>query len=187
VRTERLDIAGLPPARSDDPTHTRAPVTPRDRAPSLAPVRVEGPRSPAGRPAVLFAIALFALVAFAYAIARGNATSAASSPAAAARRPVADRERSEASTVAALPNTAVGPAEPARVRASEKPRGPSSPEAESTERPASNGRSTRPPKLAPNASAYAAPTSSDERRTVPSNRAPAASTAPPPGLPGSGL
>lgn len=191
IRTERLDIAGVPPVRGDDATHTRAPVTPSDGAPSLAPVRVEGSRSPRGRPFALFAIAAFlALTALAYSLASGDATPTASAPAGATQRPVrpvADHERSEAPRVAALPNTAESPSEPARARVSEKPGAPAIAEVESPEPSASNGRSTSQPKSAPSVPAYAPPTSSAERRTEPSNRAPAPSTAPPPGLPGSGL
>jgi serine/threonine-protein kinase len=186
VRTERLGIAGLHPAPGDDPTRTRAPLTPSDAAPSLAPVRVEGSRAPRGRPVALFAVAaLLALFALAYVLARGEVTSTASAPAGALRSSGADREPSQASKVAALPNAAVSSPEPARVSVSEKARAPATPEVTPPEAPAL--RPTSPPKPVPSASASAPPTSGDERRAVPSNRAPAASAVPPPGLPGSGL
>jgi serine/threonine-protein kinase len=76
VRTERLDIVGV--SRSDEPTHTRVPVTPSDGTPSLVPVRVDGPRSQRRAPTrAVIGAAFVALVVGSYVALRVGTASVA--------------------------------------------------------------------------------------------------------------
>jgi serine/threonine-protein kinase len=189
VRTERLEVIGMPRPSGDDVTHTRVPATPNDGTPSLAPVRVVGSRSQRGRPLALWAVgaALLALLGGAYLLSRSGATQSASAPLE-EPSPVADTEGSEAKRSAALQKEHVVEALPSVASAGEKPSAAPTPKPSSLELGAPRERSTVSRKQASSA-APPARASSDVQERVPSSRALRASSAAPlpAGLPGSGL
>lgn len=108
MRTERLEPLGPAPFL-DEPTHTRVPSTPSDGSPSLAPVRVSGPRSERGRPTALWlaGVALVVVLAGAYFVVRASAGSAPSDEPSAAAAPDKRLERASATPVSARAPTGV--------------------------------------------------------------------------------
>jgi eukaryotic-like serine/threonine-protein kinase len=180
VRTERLEtVAAL--VGVDEPTHTRVPTTPSDGTPSVAPVRVDAPRSERGRPSArwLGGVAVVVLLGGAYAWLRDDASTADASAAESARAPKpqeipAPRPAPASATSRAAPQVSASSgtvnAVPAVALSA----------VVSPKMPASSMRRARP--LDPVSSARAAPS-----RAIPSRKRVLGADVVPPGLPGSGL